>query len=181
MIHVPPVLVTCPQSFNEVAIPVIIECGTCDAEIIGQLQSNWTASGNKPLQVFTKYVPNLSRGPPSRQAIRDAVKKSRRALQVGPSQRPKQRFLSSESIAKVLPKAPTSFTSMSHSMKSTGSSSVHCKQHIWWLVAFKEQSLLPRSLLSDAGAANRSHAAALVELQRARPSGHYACFGRLAG
>lgn len=51
-------------------------------EILGQLQSKWTTSGHKPLQLFTKYVPNLSNGPPSSAQVKEAIKHSRRALQV---------------------------------------------------------------------------------------------------
>lgn len=51
-------------------------------EILGQLQSKWTASGHQPLQLFTKYVPNLSHGAPSSSQVKEAIKHSRRALQV---------------------------------------------------------------------------------------------------
>ena len=52
------------------------------AEILGQLQSLWTAAGFPPLQLFTKYVPNLSNGPPTGESVRKAIKQSRLALQV---------------------------------------------------------------------------------------------------
>uniref|UniRef100_A0A383V713 NADP-dependent oxidoreductase domain-containing protein n=1 Tax=Tetradesmus obliquus TaxID=3088 RepID=A0A383V713_TETOB len=50
--------------------------------ILGQFSSSWKDAGKQPLQVFTKYVPNIFNSRPSPASVEAAIKKSLSNLQV---------------------------------------------------------------------------------------------------
>jgi aryl-alcohol dehydrogenase-like predicted oxidoreductase len=51
--------------------------------LLGQFEAAWTSAGNPPLQLLTKYVPNIFQGgAPSPAAVEGAIRRSLANLQV---------------------------------------------------------------------------------------------------
>lgn len=50
--------------------------------ILGDFQQQWAASGNPPLQIFTKYVPNIFNSRPTPATVEAAIKRSMGNLKV---------------------------------------------------------------------------------------------------
>lgn len=51
-------------------------------QILGEFQKSWVDSGNPPVQIFTKYVPNIFNSTPTPASVEAAVQKSLANLQM---------------------------------------------------------------------------------------------------
>lgn len=56
---------------------------TAITEILGQFQAGRAAAGGSPVQLFTKYVPNIYNQRPTPAVVEAAIKRSLNKLQVG--------------------------------------------------------------------------------------------------
>ena len=52
------------------------------AEILGEFQRDWAASGKERVQIFTKYVPNIFQARPTPSSVEASIRRSIKALQV---------------------------------------------------------------------------------------------------
>jgi hypothetical protein len=55
---------------------------TCPSGILGKFSTSWKEAGNPPVQVFTKYVPNIFNARPTPASVEAAIKRSLDNLQV---------------------------------------------------------------------------------------------------
>lgn len=51
-------------------------------QILGQFQKSWVEAGNAPLQILTKYVPNIFQSRVTPASVEGSIKKSLAALQM---------------------------------------------------------------------------------------------------
>jgi hypothetical protein len=56
---------------------------TCCAAILGRFNAAWRSSGRAPLQLFTKFVPNIFQQRLTPAAVEAAIQRSLNNLQVG--------------------------------------------------------------------------------------------------
>jgi hypothetical protein len=67
-----------------VAELLLLHCCCCPpAGILGKFSTSWREAGNQPVQVLTKYVPNIFNSRPTPASVEAAVRRSLDNLQVG--------------------------------------------------------------------------------------------------
>jgi hypothetical protein len=54
----------------------------CAPGILGDFQQQWAAGGNPPLQLLTKYVPNIFNSRPTPASVEASIKRSLTNLKV---------------------------------------------------------------------------------------------------